>query len=408
MKTKKIILIILLGLLVAGTGWLLLKKYPSASVGHTQGNIYYCPMHPNYTSDRPGLCPICNMSLVKREAKKETSPVPSPASSEDSQAHQQHSSPPVQSAFGYATVSLDQTKQKLMNLKTAKVVKKPFVKTIRAVGNFIHDLELYKASFEYADAWRSYRLFRTRRIVKDEFREAYLRFLQAEYELQHMGLNDQELAELREVKFGQSTLTRDLAVFSEKPFQEYAETFRQPMLNRDLAVFHGVLDSFVYAEIFEDDVELIKAGQKVTIEIPGSGKTLAGTVSGVSSQVDPQTRRIRARIKLSEHYPELKANRYVNVVIPIQLEESLLIPRDAAMTTGLRTIVFVEKDPGTFEPREITIGDSNENDIQVLKGLNENDMVVNGANFLIDSESRLEAALQNMSGQSGGGHVHGQ
>src|SRR3989338_2283457 len=163
-------------------------------------DIYYCPMHPHYTSDRPGKCPICGMDLVKRE----------------SQASKQS----VGVVGDHAPVNLSDDQQQLMGVKVVPVVRKPFVKTIRAYGYLAHDFELYDAQLEYIAAWREYYTFRKIRRVKEEFREDWkeyymnpgplarseefrkvqYRLIKAEYGLRHMGLNDNQLEQLRAIK----------------------------------------------------------------------------------------------------------------------------------------------------------------------------------------------------------------
>ena len=83
----------------------------------------------------------------------------------------------------------------------------------------------------------------------------------------------------------------------------------------------------------------------------------------------------------------------------------LAIPEDAVFNTGTKQITFVDKGQGLFEPRDVTIGVKAEGYYEVKAGISEGEMVVTSGNFLIDSESRLKAALQ---GMSGGEHQHGQ
>ncbi|MFA5059410.1 MAG: efflux RND transporter periplasmic adaptor subunit [Candidatus Omnitrophota bacterium] len=377
MKIQKLIPILFLSLLAIGAVGSFLTKNRMAPSHHEQANIYYCPMHPSYTADKPGLCPICNMSLVKKENTSDVS---------------------KSSVSGYSTVSINSDQQKLLGVKTATVVKKPFIKTVFATGNFVHDLELYQAALEYIDAWQDYRILRSRRIAGEEFKNAYTRFLKTEYELQHLGLNQDELDHLRAIRLRAVKLTPDLSAASSKTPQEIAETFLPSQHTSELAFLHETLNSFIYAQVAEADIHLIREGQKAHIEIPALKGTLLGEVHGISSQVDKETRKVKVRIRLFAHTTDLKADMYANVYIPIESAESLLVPRDAVLMTGTRSIVFV-KTENDFEPKEITVGEENSEWVVVLDGLKENDVVVSGANFLVDSESRLKAAL-------GGSHVH--
>ncbi len=347
-------------------------------------DLYYCPMHPTFTSPKPGVCPICSMDLVKRE---------NPKSDQHSKNPQMLS---TSSVPGYASLSLDQAKQQLIGVRTFKVAPKVLQKSIRAVGRVVHNLELYEAKLEYIAAWQNFRLLRARSLIKDDFREVQVRFLKAEYALQHMGINEDELKELRELQFGRTTTDRP---------GNYKEIFRKPLNNQELFVFHNEDATFIYAEVFESDLPSIRIGQSVQLEIPDSGKKIEGTVKGISTEIQPETRTARVRIVLPDHDPNLKADMFIKVQFLSPMEKGLLIPSDAVLRTGERTIVFVQKHEGHFEPKAIEIGEESQGFIQVRSGLIEGELVVTGANFLLDSESRLQSALQDFSGGAGG-HNH--
>ena len=90
---------------------------------------------------------------------------------------------------------------------------------------------------------------------------------------------------------------------------------------------------------------------------------------------------------------------YVNVDMPVELDESLVVPREAIMDTGLNKIVFVQTQEGVFEPRKITTGFEGDGMAAVKSGLKEGETIVSSGNFLLDSESRLQGSLM-------GGHNH--
>jgi len=97
---------------------------------------------------------------------------------------------------------------------------------------------------------------------------------------------------------------------------------------------------------------------------------------------------------------------YVNVTINIDLGETIAIPEDAVFDTGTKKITFVDKGQGLFEPRDVTVGAKADGYYELKSGVSEAEVVVINGNFLIDSESRLKAALQDI--DSSGGHQHGQ
>jgi Cu(I)/Ag(I) efflux system membrane fusion protein len=90
---------------------------------------------------------------------------------------------------------------------------------------------------------------------------------------------------------------------------------------------------------------------------------------------------------------------FANVEINAEKAQGILIPDDAIIDSGLRKVVFVERGTGVFEPRDVKVGLRGEGRAQILAGVEEGDLVVIHANFLLDSESRLKAALTGFSGQ---------
>ena len=296
----------------------------------------------------------------------------------------------AESVPGYSTVSLDTRKQQLIGIKTVPVTKKTLVKTIHAYGYVAHDLELYQAQLEYIDAWHIYYAFQTRRGTADEFRadwreyykkdpaqnrwrsddklKAQYRLIKAEYELRHMGITDTQLEQLRKIKYGQPWVQPDLLFFEKD----------QPL--------------WIYAQIPENDLGFIAVGQKAIITIPIYGETTDGIIRNVSLAIDPQTRTKQVRIELPNYRGELSVNMSLNVDLPVELDESLVVPREAIMDTGLNKIVFVQTQEGIFEPRLIKTGFEGDGMVAVKSGLKEGEMIVSSGNFLLDSESRIQGS----------------
>jgi len=117
------------------------------------------------------------------------------------------------------------------------------------------------------------------------------------------------------------------------------------------------------------------------------------------------TRTARVRAQLADPRGALKPEMYVNVSIAVDLGEVLAVPEEAVFNTGTKQIVFVDKGQGLFEPRDVTLGAKADGFSEVKDGVSDGEPVVTSGNFLIDSESRLKAALE---GMAGGEHQHGQ
>ncbi|MBL8013048.1 MAG: efflux RND transporter periplasmic adaptor subunit [Candidatus Omnitrophica bacterium] len=332
---------------------------------------YYCPMHPNVTSDRPGVCPVCNMNLVLRKNHLHTG---SGGGLKD-----------------YASLALDPHQQQLIGIRTVPVKKKQTEKIIRANGFVAHNVDLYKIQNEfietyrqYVSIYRDYKRVGTRSRNWEVHRNLQTQLLEAEHKLVLLGLGSEQIQRLQDVKWWQS--------------------WEQP----ELEIFKNTDNYWVFAQVFERDLGFVEVGQKATVEIPAYHETLNGIVRSIGGAVDPQTRTVRALIEVIGYRGELTANMLAYVNIHSELGEYLVIPFDAVSDLGTRKIVFVERKAGVYEPVTIEVGFQGDGYWAVNKGIGENDRIVVDGNFLVDSESRLKAQLEfvDSPGESEAAHVH--
>jgi len=435
----------------AGVVFLAARRSPLATSRSSQGT-YYCPMHPTYTSDKPGDCPICFMKLVKREAEPTGAPAtPVPKTARDicylhncPMVHQGKPCPmlvvakegeevtcpvcgkhvaeklpqpsgkkilywtdpmipgyksdkpgkspmgmdlvPVYeeeagvttdtSPVGYSPVLLSQQKQQLIGVKTAVVERRELTKTIRTVGTVAHDPELYQAQAEYLQAVRSLAQARQGGLL-EVIVQAERLVESATVRLRHLGISDELVQEMAARKEPERGLL-------------YAQP-GEPV--------------WIYAKIYEYERPLVHVGQTVTAEAAAlPGETFTGAVRAIDPLVDPATRTIRLRAKLDDPKGLLKPDMYLNVSLAVDLGEVLAVPDEAVFDTGTQRIVFVDKGQGMFEPRDVTVGAKADGAYEVKAGVAEGEPVVTSGNFLIDSESRLKAAIE---GIAGGEHHHG-
>jgi RND family efflux transporter MFP subunit len=150
---------------------------------------------------------------------------------------------------------------------------------------------------------------------------------------------------------------------------------------------------WVQADLYERDLLHIRVGQQCSLMIEAlPGRTLTGVVEFISPVLDETTRTAKVRLRFANRDNVLKPGMYGTVEITHQLARGLALPEDALIDTGERKIVFVATGEGRFEPREIQAGNQVDGFYQVLSGLSEGEFVVVGAQFLLDSESRLRAA----------------
>ncbi len=158
---------------------------------------------------------------------------------------------------------------------------------------------------------------------------------------------------------------------------------------------------WILADVYEYEVPLVRTGQEARVTLPYSaGAPLKATVSYINPVLDPSTRTVKVRLAVTNPGLLIKPEMFANVEIMTGSGARLSIPREAVLESGLRQIVYVEKKPGTYEMREVSLGQRGEDYVEVLKGIRKGERVVTSGNFLIDSESQLRGAA------GGGGHQH--
>jgi hypothetical protein len=151
---------------------------------------------------------------------------------------------------------------------------------------------------------------------------------------------------------------------------------------------------WVQAQVFQNDLERVKIGAPATLTVNTyPGRTFVGRVDFVYPQVDTETRTAKVRVVFSNPAVQLKPGMFVNVSLKVPMGNQLVIPATGVLQSGTREIAFVQRSDGYIEPREVQLGSRVGDDFIVLKGLKVGEQIVTSANFLIDSESQLQAAL---------------
>ncbi|MDA8244205.1 MAG: efflux RND transporter periplasmic adaptor subunit [Elusimicrobia bacterium] len=350
---------------------------------HAQAEVYYCPMHPDYTSDRPGDCPICGMHLVKRvkasEEQARTEPgvkfyrspmnpsVTSKVPMKDEMGmdyvpvYEENGSGPE--VAGHGTVKISPEKQQLIGLRTGKAAYRRLAKTVRASGKVAYDPELYRAITEYREALAAYAKIKNS-TWPDAVERAKAVVESSKIKLRQMGFGDEHF----------------------------------PDIDKDPAHYENLLlpedKVWVYAQVYEYESAAVKPGQDAAVTSRAyPGRTFRGVVRSLDPIFSEETRTLRARLEVENPGRELRSEMYVEAEIRADLGTVLAVPVSAVLNTGEKEIVFVMKGEGTFEPREIRTGRRNEDYAEVLSGLRAGESLVVSANFIVDSESRMRSAL---------------
>jgi RND family efflux transporter MFP subunit len=150
---------------------------------------------------------------------------------------------------------------------------------------------------------------------------------------------------------------------------------------------------WVNAQVFQNDVGRLKRGDSSVITVDAyPGRTFHGSVEEILPQVDLATRTVKVRLAVNNPGVTLKPGMFVNVDLKSALGRQLVVPASAVFQTGTRQAVFVDHGNGSLEPKDVSLGARVGDDFIVLKGLEVHQNIVTSANFLLDSESQLEAA----------------
>jgi RND family efflux transporter MFP subunit len=151
---------------------------------------------------------------------------------------------------------------------------------------------------------------------------------------------------------------------------------------------------WIFAEVFQNDLGRIKVGDRATLTVDTyPGRDFHGRVNFIYPQVDMTTRTVRVRLIFPNPGLKLTPGMFVNAALQVRAGTRLVIPASGVLQSGARQVVFVNRGDGYLEPREVELGVRAGEDFIVLKGLKEGEEIVTSANFLIDSESQLQAAL---------------
>ena len=407
---------------------------------------YYCPMHPTYVSDRPGDCPICNMRLVKRE-------VPAVAAQADpgatGGAHSEHGAMDMPGGMampapagvdtaamrsgtvpGMAPVTLDERGRELAGIQIAVARRESVARQVRTVGTVVPDESRVRHIHTRIDGYVE-KLYVTSMgqyvrkgepvldvyspellATQEEFlraREAAARFATSSIPEVKQGAVDLLLAARRRLELyevpenfivdlekrgtAQPHVTLVAQVAGYITGKEVREG-QHVTPGQELYMVTDLSWVWVEANFYENEARLVSVGQKATLSLPyDAQRSFAGRVSYVYPYLDPTTRTLKARLELANPDLELKPAMFVDVTLEVDATPALVIPASAVLDSGVRQVVFVETGPNLFEPRAVEIGLRTPERVEIRSGLQEGERVVVGANFLLDSESRLRGAL---------------
>jgi Cu(I)/Ag(I) efflux system membrane fusion protein len=397
--------------------------------GRASAPVYRCPMHPAITSDHPGVCPICGMTLV-RDAE------PTPGAADRDAADQTGARPaprpgPVE---GLATVAIDAGRQQMIGLRTTRATRTTMNSTWRTVGRVEVDptrvrrvnvkvesyVERVFADFVGKPVRRGQPLISVYSPSLLGAEEEYLLAVKTRRQLDAAGMpgtSGQELvaASRRKLELWdvppaaiahlEATGVADKSLTLVSPISGVitAKNVVEGATLRPGDTPYEITDLrmvWVMADAYESDITRVRVGMGATLTLSAyPGRVFDGRVEFVDPLVDPNTRTAKVHLHFANPAGALKPEMFGEVVFRGVPRLAVRIPSDAIIRTGERDVVFVALGAGKFAPREVHLGASDGDFVEVAGGLGEGQEVVTRANFLVDSESRLRASLASLAGK---------
>ncbi|RMF75684.1 MAG: efflux RND transporter periplasmic adaptor subunit [Acidobacteria bacterium] len=441
-RTGTLVLLLVVGVVLgaaAATGVLILDPFgwlgsgastPAASAGEATKQLWTCGMHPQVLQDHPGTCPICGMNLV-------------PVEPDAGAGHEGHGGEPAATTDGAPVVRIDPVFVQNIGVRTVPVERHDLRREIRTVGYLDYDREKmvvvttkYEGFIEKVHV--NYVGQRVRRgeplfeIYSPELVQTEQELLSAlEYARRMQGTTPEAAgraaalveAARQRLRYWDVTdaqierLERSGKVFRTLTVVAPAGGVvmkRQPGLE-GLAVRPGVeimhiadlSTLWMRVEVFENQLAWIHPGDVAEIRLSYfPGETFRGRVLFAEPEVGETTRTVRLVLRVPNPGERLRVGMYADVMFrPRVARRALVVPRDAVLRTGERSVVVVALGEGRFRPVEVETGVETDELIEIRSGLEQGRQVVVSAQFLIDSESSLRAAMQQMAGAMSG-HQH--
>jgi RND family efflux transporter MFP subunit len=425
------------------------QKHEYRPVFDEEGEIDYwtCAMHPSVRMKEPGKCPICSMDTVevwKKDnsqqqptAQAKTEDIDSTKNGDEMSGMQGHdhstmgvSTKKDNGGESKSTFTVSPYRQQLIGIKTEPVMIRTLDKEIRTVGMVtldetkiynvqtkytgwidkvfvdfrwqhvnigqplfsIYSPELVTAQEEYLLALKSNKILSDNQFADiSSGADSLLKASRRRLEL--LGVSQSQIKELERT----GEVKTNLIVYSPVKGHVAQKNAFENMHVEPNTVLYKIADhttAWVQVDIYENEIPLVKLGEKATMTLASfPGEVFEGDITFIWPHINPETRTVKARLEFPNPDLKLLPEMYADVTLDIPIGEKLTIPDSAVLRTGKRDIVFVDKGNGNIQIRRVELGQKAGGYYEVLRGLKSGEQVVSRANFLIDAESKVQAAI---------------
>jgi Cu(I)/Ag(I) efflux system membrane fusion protein len=408
-------------------------------------DLYACPMHPEVISDKTGKCPKCGMDLIKTTASIEAASKKNsdPEGSDDMQGMpgMEKTSPETISTVtapqGLVPVTIEPDRLQLIGIKTGFVKRGSLDNKIHIVGfvtpdetrlknvtirvsGWVLDLfvdktgqfvkagqpllsiysqDLYQAEQDFMVARDAVKNDSTAGgpvlVMRHQMLDA------ARERLKLMGLSEQELAEIEKSDIPSTQMVLR-SPFSGYVLDKSALPGQYLSPSQSLFTIADLSNIWVLGDVYEQDIASIHEGQTAHMKLTAlPGEEFEGKISFIYPSVSQQTRTLKVRLEFANPSMKILPGMYAEVDVEHGGAPTLIVPSEAVLDGGQTQYAFVAHNNNHFEPRLLKLGHTSDDWDEVLSGLKEGEEVVISANFLIDSESRLKAAVAGMGSMPG-------
>ncbi len=375
-----------------------ISKAPESS----SDEYYTCGMHPEIVLDEAGSCPICHMDLVLRKSNVNEDPKSS----------------------GANLVTIDPTIVQNMGVRVKHISFRDISHAIRTIGKVeLADDKSYSINLKFSGWIEKIFADKIGQEIKkrEKLFEIYSPELISAQEEYLLAVNtygkSSKIAKaaqkrLRLWNIPQKHLDRILSENNAQQNVIFTSNFSGYILQKTIKegskvkagadLYHiGNLDKiWIIADLYEFDATSVKTGQSVSIEVANLPENIrTGHVSFIYPTLNPKTRTQKIRVELENSDHSLKPGMFVTIRIEADRANKVLtVPTEAIINSGEKKIVFISRGNGKFEPREIRTGLTDDSNYysEVISGLEENEIVVVSGQFLMDSESQLQEAVQKL------------